>query len=92
MFADYLKFVEQSTYETYNKLTVNVEEGNPCVEGFNAQDLTADIILGQVNEIDIPFDDGECKFTLEVVYADETSVDFGAMYSYTPPTFTQKAG
>ena len=40
---------------------------NPCVSGFNYQDISATIYIDELNEIDVPFDDGECRFTLDIV-------------------------
>jgi hypothetical protein len=67
MFSDHLLYESMNVYDTYNKLTVIVLGANPCVGGLIIWNLVYDIILGQVNTLDVPFDNGECEFYLEVV-------------------------
>ena len=96
MFSDHLLYESMNVYDTYNKLTVVVLGANPCVGGFNVQDLAYDIILGQENSLDIPFDNGECEFYIEVV--DSMGTDLIDYYSPYPeivfslPVFSQKTG
>ena len=96
MFSDHLLYESMNVYDTYNKLTVIVPGANPCVGGFNVQDLAYDIILGQVNTLDVPFDNGECEFYLEVVDVYGTDlIDYYSPYPeivFNSPVFSQKTG
>ena len=82
MFSDHLLYESMNVYDTYNKLTVIVRGANPCVTtGLYVEDLTIDAILGQVNTIVNPVDNGECEFTIEVVDSMGTDlVDYYAAY------------
>ena len=96
MFSDHLLYESMNVYDTYNKLTVIVLGANPCVGGFNVQDLAYDIILGQENTLDIPFDNGECEFYIEVVDVYGTDlIDYYSPYPeivFNLPVFSQKTG
>ena len=90
MFSDHLLYESMSVYDTYNKLTVIVVGPNPCVAGWNTQELQCDIILGEETICDIPFDNGECEFTIELVNPQADDPDFDYLPHYNtnyPNTF-----
>ena len=87
MFSDYLLYESMGVYDTYNKLTVIVYPPNPAVCGWNVQDLYCTSILGQENICEVPFDNGECEFTMEMLWPEygDDSYEYLAYYSSSYP-------
>ena len=103
MFSDHVLYESMGIYDTYNKLTLVVREPNPCVAGWNTYDLVCQLVMGEETICDIPFDNGECEFSIELTWPPSGSgPDFDYLtyyggnypntFKYGQPVFSQKAG